>query len=103
MEEDEDGVLGGETSNTQSTKAPAITVFPSVATKYLNVAKVCNKIDITIEKFNEIVILRVYLALQLPSVGGDLPSGEMNQPPILSVSPRGSTDLEKRFCSVRNV
>ena len=61
----------------------------------------CDKIVIIMEQkcvdkiFNEIVILILYLALQLPSVGDDLPSGEMNQPPILSVSPRGSTDLEK--------
>ena len=69
----------------------------------------CDKIVIIMEQncvdkiFNRIVILILYLALQLPSVGDDLPSGEMNQPPILSVSPRGSTDLEKSFCFVSNV
>ena len=45
--------------------------------------------------FHIIVVLRFYFALHLPSVGGDRPSGEMNQPPILSVSPRGSTDLSE--------
>ena len=33
VEEDEDGVLGGETSNSQSTQAPSITVISSVGKK----------------------------------------------------------------------
>ena len=33
VEEDEDGVLGGETSNSQSTQIPSITVIPSEGQK----------------------------------------------------------------------
>ena len=76
VEKDEYSVLGGKTSNPQSTQVPTITVISSIGQK-------CEKEKIKI----------LHFALQLPSKDGDRPIGEMNQPPILSDSPRGSTDL----------
>ena len=74
VEEDEDGVLGREPSNPQGTQVPTIAVISSVEQK-------CGK-----EKMP-------HFAVQLPSKDGDRSIGEMNHPPILSDSPRGSTDL----------
>ena len=76
VEKDEYSVPGGKTSNPQSTQAPTITVISSIEKK-------CEKEKMKI----------LHFAVQLPSKDGDRPIGEMNHPPILSDSPRGSTDL----------
>ena len=76
VEKDEYSVPRGKASNPQSTQAPTITVISSIEQK-------CEKEKMKI----------LHFALQLPSKDGDRPIGEMNHPPILSDSPRGSTDL----------
>ena len=76
VEKDKDSVLGGKTSHPQGTQVPTITVISSIEQK-------CEKEKMKI----------LHFALQLPSKDGDRPIGEINHPPILSDSPRGSTDL----------
>ena len=76
VEKDKYSVPGGKTSNPQSTQVPTITVISSIEQK-------CEKEKMEI----------LHFALQISSKGRDRPIGEMNHPPILSDSPRGSIDL----------